>query len=273
MIFFHYTKFFNHRCFFAATSSLSPSPLSFSSPPLFSSPPFSSLSPLPPFPSSLIFTATSKFKLCRRIDFSSNLVQPLQQQPLRRHWINYYFVRNNNVKKLQTQPTTPGITLSNSFLTKDINTTTNSNNDGNYHCRRHNTTSSSHKSAGDSSNNSSSHSSHSSSNSSHSSNSNQSQSNSSKNFQTANTKDGKPILKELVHGRTRIYPALPLASSHSPTSSKSSPTTTSSPITWQWQPQTPFTSTTSSFSEERGPVSSFIGSIKQSLSAMFLPVG
>ncbi|CAG8458108.1 14465_t:CDS:10 [Acaulospora morrowiae] len=79
----------------------------------------------------------------------------------------------------------------------------------------------------------------------------------------------KPILKELVYGRTRIYTALPPASSHSPTNSKSSPAT-SSPIYWQWQSQT---SNAGGVPEERGPVSSFIGSIKQSLSAMFLPVG
>ncbi|CAG8742580.1 19395_t:CDS:2, partial [Racocetra persica] len=79
----------------------------------------------------------------------------------------------------------------------------------------------------------------------------------------------KPILKELMYGRTRIYTALPPGSSHSPTSSKSSPTASSSPLYWQWQSATSSTGVP----EEKSKVSSFVGSIKQSLSAMFLPVG
>ncbi|CAG8483001.1 6522_t:CDS:2 [Ambispora leptoticha] len=79
----------------------------------------------------------------------------------------------------------------------------------------------------------------------------------------------KPILTELHYGRTRVYTALPPASTHSPTSSKASPAASSSPLYWQWQPQT----TKAGIPEVRGPVSSFVGSIKQNLSAMFLPVG
>lgn len=81
--------------------------------------------------------------------------------------------------------------------------------------------------------------------------------------------DSKPILKELLYGRTRIYTALPPGSSHSPTSSKSSPTASSSPLYWQWQT----TTSSTGVPEEKSKVFSFIGSIKQSLSAMFLPVG
>ena len=79
----------------------------------------------------------------------------------------------------------------------------------------------------------------------------------------------KPILTELIYGRTRIFTALAPASTHSPTSSKSSPQAPSSPLLWQWEPQ----KSNSGVPEVRSPVSSFIGSIKQSLSAMFLPVG
>ncbi|CAG8559668.1 25269_t:CDS:10 [Dentiscutata erythropus] len=82
-------------------------------------------------------------------------------------------------------------------------------------------------------------------------------------------RDSKPILKELLYGRTRIYTALPPGSSHSPTSSKSSPTASSSPLYWQWQT----TTSSTGVPEEKSKVLSFIGSIKQSLSAMFLPVG
>ncbi|CAG8605487.1 4774_t:CDS:10 [Paraglomus brasilianum] len=79
----------------------------------------------------------------------------------------------------------------------------------------------------------------------------------------------KPILTELIYGRTRIFTALAPASTHSPTSSKSTPQASSSPLLWQWEPQ----KSNSGVPEVRSPVSSFIGSIKQSLSAMFLPVG
>ncbi|RHZ82355.1 hypothetical protein Glove_109g127 [Diversispora epigaea] len=294
MIFFHYNKFFNYRFFFASSSfSLSSSFLSslasssshsslftassfssfsssFSS---FSS--FSSLSSLssssPPFIStstaSTAFTSTSKFKLYKRIDFSSNLIQPLrqplQQQSFQRYWINRYFIRNDNKKSLQTRHIIlPPPTNNNYYY---------------FTCRRHNTTttnttnttnsSSSNNNSGDNQNNSSNKNNNDNSNSSKNDNSNESNSTNSQNAK----KNNKPILKELVYGRTRIYTALPPASSHSPTSSKSSPTTSSSPIHWQWQPQA--SSSSSKIPEEKGPVTSFKGSIKQSLSAMFLPVG
>ncbi|KAG9296544.1 hypothetical protein G9A89_015136 [Geosiphon pyriformis] len=83
------------------------------------------------------------------------------------------------------------------------------------------------------------------------------------------TENDKPILTELHYGRTRVYTTLPPASTHSPTSSKSSPATSSPPLYWQWQPHT----SSAGIPTVRGPVSSFMGSIKQSLSAMFLPVG
>nr|CAG8569294.1 15749_t:CDS:10 [Entrophospora candida] len=93
--------------------------------------------------------------------------------------------------------------------------------------------------------------------------------NDNKNNSSTHSGNAKPILRELLYGRTRIYTVLPPASSHSPTSSKSSPAAPSSKLYWQWQPQT----SKSGVPEERSPVSSFMGSIKQSLSAMFLPVG
>ncbi|KAL1924504.1 uncharacterized protein VTP21DRAFT_4158 [Calcarisporiella thermophila] len=89
------------------------------------------------------------------------------------------------------------------------------------------------------------------------------------------------ILEELLYGRTRIYTSLPPRPT-SPTHSKTSPSIPltssrkkSSPLPWYWRkPEAAATATTTQAGDERNKKwFGGFGSMKQSLSAMFLPVG
>lgn len=90
------------------------------------------------------------------------------------------------------------------------------------------------------------------------------------------------ILTEHVYGRTRIYTSLPtMAKTKAATSSKTriaSPVTSQPPLSWEWL-QTEEDHNVASTSKlwlpqrKKGPGFGLVGSFKQNMREMFLPVG